>query len=114
MNLRDLFAQVLLRPRTPLSIRLDFPHLSLSREEDGWYFGSGVTQARGTGFGFGVRPSRGETDLGTILEGSVEYIINRWWSMNGYAGWMRAGNVVRRGFQSDALTFAYLENIIQF
>ena len=42
------------------------------------------------------------------------YAISRHWSVNGYIGVMKGGDVVRRTFSGDWLTFAYLENVVQF
>jgi hypothetical protein len=35
-------------------------------------------------------------------------------SLNGYAGCIQAGDVVRSNFAGDRLTFAYIENVLQF
>ena len=114
MNLDDLFAQVLLRPRANLSIRADLHRLRLADRADLWYAGSGPTRRTGGIFGYAGRRGGGADDLGTIVEGSADYTVNRRWSINGYAGHMRAGDVVRHTFRGRALTFAYLENVIAF
>ena len=114
MNLRDLFVQVLLRPTPPLNVRVDLHRLDLTSAADRWYFGSGAMQKSGTSFGFGTRTSGGARALGTMLEGSAEYAVNRHWSVGGYAGWMAGGGVVEALFAHDRLTFAYVESLIQF
>lgn len=114
MNLVDVFAQFSFRPRAAIGIRADVHQLGLMQSADRWYFGSGVTQRRGTGFGYGSRTSGGQTQLGTIAEGSVEWSVGPRWSLNAYAGWMRGGDVVRGQFAGHRLTFAYLENVIAF
>lgn len=114
MNLRDLFVQALLRPSTSLGIRVDLHGLALMDSEDRWYFGSGVTQRTGTGFGYGTRASNGETAFGTVFEGSADYTINPHWSVNAYAGWIRGGAVVRRLFSDATLTFVYGENVVNW
>ena len=81
---------------------------------DGWYFGSGATQNTGTIFGFGSRPSNGAKDLGTVIEGSATYTVTPHWSVNGYAGFIKGGAVVRRSFAGDRLTFAYFENVFSY
>jgi hypothetical protein len=48
-----------------------------------------------------------------MLEGSADCAISRRWSVNGYIGVMKAGDVVRRTFAGDWLTFAYLERVVQ-
>jgi hypothetical protein len=114
MNLRDLFAQMMLRPSPALSVRLDLHRLALLDAADRWYFGSGITQRRGTGFGFGTRSSGGVNDFGTAFEGAADYVINPHWSVNGYAGWIRGGDVVRALFADSTLSFAYVENVLSW
>jgi Alginate export len=114
MNNRDLFAQLLVRPRANVNVRLDWHRIGLASSRDGWYFGSGATQQRGSIFGFATRPSFGARDLATIEEGSIDYAIAPHWSVNGYLALGRAGGVVKPAFAGHALTFAYLENVLQF
>jgi hypothetical protein len=114
MNLRDMFVQAVLRPSGQLTIRTDLHWLDLVEAADRWYFGSGVTQRRGTGFGYGTRSSSGEIALATALEGAADYVINPHWSINGYAGWLRGGDVVGRLFADRHLRFAYIENILSW
>jgi hypothetical protein len=114
MNLRELFAQGFLRPVPSLAVRLDVHHVDLASARDLWYSGSGATQQRGTQFGFAGRPSRGATRLGTTVEAAADYTITPHWSVNGFLGIMRGGEVVRRSFAGSTMAFAYLENILQF
>ena len=65
-------------------------------------------------FGYAGRRSNGATSLGTILEAAADRTISRHWSVNGYVGVMKGGDVVRGTFAHDRLTFAYVESIVQF
>jgi hypothetical protein len=114
MNLRDVFAQAIVRPRANVAARLDVRRLDLAQAADRWYAGSGATQARGTFFGYAGRPSGGHTGLGTIVEGAADVTINRHWSVNGYIGRIAGGPVVRNLFAGERLTFFYLENVVGF
>jgi hypothetical protein len=114
MNLDDLFAHAILKPRPNLNLRVDVHRLKLAHPNDLWYAGSGATRRTGAIFGYAGRRSGGSKDLGTIVEGSVDWTINRRWSIHGYLGRMAAGDVVRATFAGDRLTFGYLENVIQF
>lgn len=114
MNLDDLFLQGIVRPRGNVSVRADFHKVRLAERADRWYAGSGATRRSGAIFGYAGRVSGGAEDLGTVVEGSVDWTINRRWSVNGYAGRMLAGDVVRNLFAGDRLTFLYLENVITF
>jgi Alginate export len=114
MNLRDVFADVSLRPVPRLTIRGDVHRLVLPEAADRWYSGSGATARTGLYFGYSSRPSSGATDLGTIVEGSADLSLRRDWSVNGYFGWMKGGEVVRRLFTGERLRFFYLENVFSF
>ena len=114
MNAVDVFGQLLLRPAPSLTFRADVHHVSLATARDAWYFGSGATQTRGALFGFSTRPSNGHTGLGTSLELSADKTLSKTWSINGYLGVTRGGDVVRSVFAGPTMTFAYLENVLQF
>jgi hypothetical protein len=114
MNLRDLFAQVIVRPHRNLSARLDVRRLDLAQSEDRWYAGSGATQSHGTFFGYSGRASGGASSFGTVIETAADLTLNRKWSVNGYFGAMAGGDVVRNLFAGDRLTFFYVENVLTF
>lgn len=114
MNLDDLFVQAVVRPHARVSIRADVHHLRLAAAADLWYAGSGATRRTGSIFGYAGRRSGGASDLGTIVEASADWTINRRWSINGYVGRLAAGDVVRATFAGDRLTFGYVENVIVF
>lgn len=114
MNLTDVFVQLLATPRPAVSLRVDAHRVTLASSADRWYFGSGAGQASGSVFGYGARSSQGGTGLGTVIEGSLDYRLGRHWSVNGYVGAMRGGDVVTRTFAGRTLIFAYWENVLQF
>ena len=62
-------------------------------------------------FGFSGRAAGGDTSLGTVLEGTVDVPIRKYWSVNGYAGTMWGGGVVSRMFTGTRLTFWSIENV---
>ena len=113
MNLSDAFAQLLFEPRG-LRARIEVHALHLASGADLWYAGSGATASTGRFFGFAGRAAGGETSLGTVLEGTLDVPIRKHWSVNGYAGTMSAGPVVRNWFTNRRLTFFYLENVVRF
>jgi alginate export protein len=114
MNQTELFAQALLRPTGSLTLRADYHRVSLATAQDRWYFGSGATQSRGSLFGFSTRPSNGDTHLADVTEISADHLVAPHWSVNGYIGLLRGGPVVRSAFAGSMMTFAYVENVIQF
>jgi hypothetical protein len=113
MNLRDAFLQAWIEPRR-FSSRIEVHRVSLASGRDLWYQGSGATASRDRFFGFSGRAAGGETSLGTVLEGTVDVPIRKYWSVNGYAGTMWGGGVVSRMFTGTRLTFWSIENVIRF
>ena len=109
MNLRDLFAELLITPLTGVNVRTEVHRLDLDRAADLWYSGSGATQHEGRIFGYSGRPSAGATRFGTVLETGVDVAFPRRWTLGGYVGWIAGGEVVSRQFAGDRLTFAFLE-----
>jgi hypothetical protein len=112
MNLRDAFVQVLLEPGRRVKTRVETHRLDLARGADRWYYGSGATASNGRFFGFSGRASSGETSLGTVLEGTVDVAIRRYWSVNAYVGTMWGGRVVRGLFENDRQGSWYVENVL--
>ena len=113
MNLRDVFAQAVIEPRR-FNARIEVHRLALASGADLWYQGSGATASGDRFFGFAGRFADGETLLGTVLEGTVDVPIKKYWSVNAYAGTMRGGGVVTRWFTDKRLFFWSLENVIRF
>jgi hypothetical protein len=114
MNLRDLFMELIVRPDARVTTRLDARRLSLAQAADLWYVGSGASEQRGSSFGYAGRRSGGAVDLGTVIEGATDVRLSRIWSVNGFIGTIRGGDVVRTLFAGEWLRFAYLESVIQF
>jgi hypothetical protein len=113
MNLGDAFAQLAIEPRR-LRARIEVHALHLASGADLWYQGSGATASKGRFFGFSGRAAAGDTALGTVIEGAVDVPISKHWSINGYGGMMSAGDVVKRWFTNQRLTFWSIENVVSF
>ena len=113
MNVRDLFAQLLIEPRR-FKARIEVHAVHLASGADLWYQGSGATASRGRYFGFSGRAALGDTALGTVVEGAIDVPIRKHWSINGYAGTMSAGDVVTHWFTTKRLLSWYVENVIRF
>ena len=113
MNLSDAFAQLAIEPRG-LRARIEVHALHLASGADLWYQGSGATASKGRFFGFSGRSARGDTSLGTVLEGTVDVPIKKYWSVNGYAGVMSGGRVVANWFTDKRLTLWTIENVLRF
>jgi hypothetical protein len=113
MNVRDAFVQARVEPRG-VKARIEVHAVALADGADLWYQGSGATASRDRFFGFAGRDANGETGLGTVLEGTVDVPIKKFWSVNAYAGTMWAGAAVRQHFTDKRLTFWSLENVFRF
>jgi len=114
MNMNDLFVQALVSPAASVFVRADLHRLTLACAADRWYYGSGATQNEGRLFGFATRPSSGASDLGTVLEGSVDVRVHRRWTIGGYLGSIFGDEVVTRTFAGSQLFFGFVESTIQF
>jgi hypothetical protein len=113
MNLSDAFAQLSVEPRR-LKARIEVHALRLASGGDLWYQGSGATASKDRYFGFSARAAAGHRSIGTVIEGSVDVPIKKYWSINGYAALMSAGDVVRQSFTNKHLTFWSVENVVKF
>lgn len=114
MNLRDAFAEVVVRPTGRLTARAASHRLWLAEGADRWYAGSGATQQRGGFFGFAARPSGGATGFGQSFEGAADLSLTRHWSVNGFLGAIRSGPVVDTLFDGRWLRFGYVEMVLQY
>ena len=113
MNLHDAFAQLRIEPRG-FNARIEVHKVALASSQDLWYQGSGATASGDRFFGFSGRFANGETSLGTVLEGTIDVPIKKYWSVNAYAGVIRAGRLVRQMFTDKPLTLWSIDNVIRF
>lgn len=110
MNNRDLFVQLMLKPSSKLSLRLDWHMLWLTKSEDFWYAGGGAFNHNS--FGYVGRPSGGAKRLMDLIDLSVSYAPNPNLSWTIYIGKAWGKDVVRANFPSkDDAFFGYLEVI---
>ena len=115
MNLRDVFGDVRLEPHPRLGVRAGLHRLSLPSGNDRWYSGTGATAIRGTFFGYSERNAFRVTELGTLLETSVDTAFTKRWTLRGSLGIVRMGGPpLRFGFVGDRLTVFTLENLLTF
>ena len=114
MNVHDLFAELRLEPGR-VKTMVDVHHVNLASGNDLWYHGTGADSSTGRFFGYSGRVTYGDTDLGTIVEGTADVPIVKHWSVNGYIGRMWGGDAVRRALFVDThLLYAFVENVIRF
>jgi hypothetical protein len=113
MNLSDVFAQLFVEPRL-LKARIEVHALQLASRDDLWYQGSGATASKDRYFGFSARAAGGHRTLGTVIEGALDVPLKKYWSINGYAALMSAGDAVQQSFTKKHLTFWSVENVVKF
>jgi hypothetical protein len=115
MNLRDVFAEVIVRPAPRVAARVDLRRLWLADRADLWYAGSGATENRGAVFGYAGRRSGGSTDLAPLaVQSALDVTLTRHWSANAFAAVIRGGDVVAASFAGRWLRFVYLEQAVQW
>ena len=100
MNNRDLFGELMLRPRKNLAIRSDVHGLWLANRNDLWYSGGGAFQP--WTFGYTGRPSNGATGLATLYDISADRQWTRAVSTGVYFGYARGGTVIQRIFPGNS------------
>ena len=115
MNLHDAFAQLSIEPDR-FTARIEVHAVHLASGADLWYQGSGATASEGRYFGFSGRASGGHTALGSVVEGTIDVPIKKYWSINAYAAIMSAGDAVKANFAftDKPLTFWSIENVFRF
>jgi hypothetical protein len=108
MNNRDLFGEVMLRPRKDLTFRSDVHQLKLASGNDLWYSGGGAYQP--WTFGYTGRPAHGATDLGMLYDTSADYQWTKSFSLGLYFGYVQGGKVIEQIYpaNSDA-KFGFIE-----
>ncbi len=115
MNLRDLFAEVIVQPTAKVRARADLRRVWLATGNDLWYAGSGATQQTGGFFGYAGRRSGGSTDLASaVIQGSLDMTLAKHWSANAFLGAIHGGEVVGASFPGRWLRFLYFENVMQW
>lgn len=109
-NLRDAFVQLMLKPGSQTTARIDAHFLNLATPNDLWYAGSGATQNAGTIQGFAGRPSGGGSHLGTLLDLSIDHQIDPNHKLSFYAGHVFGGDVPAASYAANPnANFFFLE-----
>ncbi|MFZ2955834.1 MAG: alginate export family protein [Candidatus Ozemobacteraceae bacterium] len=115
MNARDTFAQLMLKPNTRLQVRFDYHQLKLAESADRWYTGGGAMSNTGTVNGFTARSSGGKTDLGSAIEFTGTYTLNKNFKTTLYASRFNGGDVIENSFAAEKnQKFSYIELIYDF
>ncbi|MCU1285623.1 MAG: hypothetical protein JWO13_1973 [Acidobacteriales bacterium] len=113
MNLKDAFAQLLLRPNSKVIIRTEYHYLQLSDPNDLWYAGGGAFSQ--SNFGIAGRTSGGSRELGSIGDLGLDWQFNPHVTFSAYYAHAFGGNVIKKIYptRSDA-DYAYFEALYKF
>jgi alginate export protein len=107
MNNRDVFAQLILRPHSRITLRTDYHWLSLTERDDLWYAGGGATNERI--FGFSGSPSGGARDLAQLVDASLTVSLHQYVTLGVYYGHAFGGDVVRTNFTGSDADYGFVE-----
>lgn len=108
MNVQDLFATLILRPRKTVSVRADARALRLAHQNDLWYAGGGAFQP--WTFGYAGRPSNGARGLAAVFDLSLDYQMNSRISLSAYLAQARGRRVIRAIYpQGPNARYGYIE-----
>lgn len=113
MNLRDLYAMIILKPTAKSTVRIDGKILKLNDSNDRWYAGTGAD--REDVFGYLGRPSQGSDDLGKLLGLRFAYDFNKYLSAFAYYSHVWGGDVIEKTFpKGDNMDFFQLQVALKF
>ncbi len=111
-NLKDLFAQLILRPNPRLTFRTDVHGLRLADSHDLWYTGGGAYEIRN--FGFAGRTSSGHSNLATLYDISADYVPFKALTLSLYFAYADGGDVIKSIYRGTDSTYAYAEATFHF
>lgn len=109
MNVREVFAQLLMRPLPNVGVKTEFHSLSLNSADDLYYSGSGANGAQG--FGYFGSPSHGQTDLAFLADMGVTVYLSKNVTTNFFFGHAFGQGVLQRNYSSPQGNFGLAEVI---
>jgi len=121
MNTKYFFGEIMFKPWEKLLVRTDVTKLNLTNSNDGWYQGSGMTQA--DSFGYVAKTGHigtGHDSIGTMWDISLFFKdLCRYQGaslgLNLYYSHVFGNNVVEDNFADKSdMDFFYVEGIIKF
>ncbi len=107
-NIKDAFAQVMLRPNPKTMIRSDYHLLSLANSKDLWYQGGGAFEPKGN-FGYAGLTSNGKSNLGSLLDLSIDYKYDKATTWTVYTAAAFPNDVIKKLYNSKTATLTYVE-----
>ncbi len=109
MNLQDFFVQVMWKPHEKVTLRSDFHFLGVSEENDLLYSGAGAGERSGP-FGFAGAPTKGEDQIGQLLDFNIWVDLHKNASLYLYYGHLFSGDLTEAAFaESDDIDYGFIE-----
>jgi hypothetical protein len=112
MNLRDVFAMLVLRPLERVTVRTDWHWLTLSEREDRWYSGGGASNS--DVFGFAGIPANGHRELAHLVDLSLAVDVTKQVTVAGYYGHAFGGGVVAGTFDGRDADYGFVEMTLRY
>lgn len=107
-NLDDAFVELILRPSTRSTVRVDAHDLRLNNSNDLWYQGGGAFEPTGN-FGYAGTTSSGQSSLADLYDVSLDYKISTKSTMSFYYGYAVPGAVIKALYTDHPATMGYAE-----
>jgi hypothetical protein len=107
MNSDDVFAQLILRPHTRLTLRTDWHWLRVTEPHDLWYSGGGATND--DVFGFSGSPANGRRELAHLVDISASVTLIPELTLGAYYGHAFGGSVVGETFAGRDADYGFVE-----
>ncbi len=107
MNTEDLFAQLILKPHSRVTVRSDYHWLRLTEPADLWYAGGGATNSKV--FGFAGLPAGARRELAYLVDASVTIALLKQLTAYAYYGKAFGQGVVKTTFAGASADYGYVE-----
>ena len=109
MNMQDFFVQGIWKPLDKVTLRTDVHVLNVVSAKDLLYAGAGANSRNGP-FGYAGTSTGGESSVGTLIDGSLGFELNKHVGINLYYGYLIPGDVMKNNFtKKDDITYGFME-----
>jgi hypothetical protein len=112
MNSQDLFAQLLLKPVSPVFVRIDYHWLQTTAAADLWYSGGGATNA--TIFGFAGLNTNRHRALAHVVDFAVTVNPLKWVTADVYYGHAFGQSAVKQLFEGSNADYGFVELTLRY
>ena len=106
-NLNDLTFQLIFSSGKNSKIRMDYSILSLDKEEDGWYTGSGALN--NSSFGIVYKPSLGSKKIANVFSFAINYDFTNKSSISLFYSIADGKDIIRKIYHSSKASYFFIE-----